>query len=370
MTDCKLSVMAEKLISAENILLFPHIGIDGDCAGCVSALAVFLRKIGKNVFALYKEELPENLKFLDRAAAYGLAEESDADAVSGLAAGEGFLQNIFVENEDIIADEVLDIAMCVDNGGFDRFPDYADKFKKAKLSLCLDHHGTSIIRGEDGSKRGIADLSHIDPAAAACGTLTFELISEIDRQWVAYGNASALPDKAIGEAIFTAITTDTGNFQYSNTDKKCHEIMAELYDWDIDFSKISVILYENERLEAVEIRSKAISRMKSLAGGKGVISYLTKEELDGLGIMPGETDSIINSLRTISGVEFAAFIKEKEAGVVRVSLRAKRDGNVAAIAEKFNGGGHIKAAGCTIYASVEEAVGMISEAIELAAAEL
>lgn len=355
MIDCKLSVMAEKLLSAENILLFPHIGIDGDCAGCTSAIAVFLRKTGKNVFALYKEELPENLKFLDR---------------EDLRAGNAYANNIFVSDSDVISDESLDIAMCVDNGSFDRFPDYEDKFRVAQVSLCLDHHETSVIKDEHGEKHGIADFSHIDSDAAACGTLTFELISEMERQRVALGNAPVLPDKSIGEAIFTAITTDTGNFQYSNTDKKCHEIMAKLYDWDIDFSKISVILYENERLEAVEIRSLAVSRMKVLAGGLGVISYLTHDELDGLGIMPGETDPIINSLRAISGVEFAAFLKEKEAGVVRVSLRAKGNGNVAEIAKKFNGGGHIKAAGCTINASVEEAVKLVSDEIEIAAGKL
>ena len=333
--------MASKLIAADNILLFPHIGIDGDCAGCTYAVASMLRSMGKNVYALYEEELPDTLNFLD--------------------AG-----GIFTKNAGVIADDSLDISMCIDNGGFDRFPNYAEKFKKAKLTLCLDHHETSIIR-DNGETRGIAELSHIDPGAAACGVLTFELLRELEAQWTAAGNPSILPDKAIGEAIFTAITTDTGNFQYSNTNRRCHEIMAELYDWDIDVSKISVTLYENERIEAIEVRSKAVSRMKILSDGLGVISYLKKSELDDLGILPGETDSIIDLMRTMRGVEFAAFLKEKEAGVIRVSLRAKSTGNVAEIAEKFGGGGHIKAAGCTINATVEEAADMIAAEIEKAA---
>ena len=345
MINCTLKEMASKLMSADNILLFPHVGIDGDCVGSCSAVAVFLRKTGKNVFALYNEGMPENLDFLDK-------------------------DSIYTEDADIIPDEKLDIAMCIDNGSYDRFPDYEEKFRNAPFTICLDHHGTSIIKGEDGSESGIADMSHIDPTAAACGELTFELLAEMNKQWMASGKPSLLPDKFIGEAIYTAITTDTGNFQYGNTNRRCHEITAELYDWGVNFSRISVILYENERLEAVEIRGKAVSRMKTIAGGHGVISYLTYDELNGYGILPGETDPIINSLKSIKGVEFAAFLKEKIAGSVWVSLRAKEKGNVAKIAEKFDGGGHVRAAGCTIHAPVGEVLRMITAEIEAAVQEI
>ena len=90
--------------------------------------------------------------------------------------------------------------------------------------------------------------------------------------------------------------------------------------------------------------------------------------MDEIGAEPFETDSVIENLRSISGVEYAAFVKEKEPGVIRVSLRAKRRGDVVAIASELGGGGHVKAAGCTLHMTVEEAVDLmkskLSEAID------
>ena len=340
-----LRTIASKLITAKNILLYPHVGIDGDAVGSCVAIARALRAMGKKAYALYEEEIPHNLSFM-------VEDES----------GEPY----FTDDADIISDDDLDVSIAVDCGGYDRFKPYGDKFKTAKVTLCVDHHGTSIVTEEDGTAHGIADYSVIDPEAAACGVLVFDLLKEMQEM----SDVRIIPDKFIGEALFAAITTDTGNFQYSNTNRKCHEVMAELYDWGIDANRISVEIYENERIQEVMIRNRAMDRMTLISGGKGAVTFVTKEDLEDIGVKAGETDSVVKVMRAIGGVEIVAFLKEKDRNVIRVSFRSKHAADVAAIASKHKGGGHKKAAGCTLYMPIDEAVKIISSEVEEALKEL
>ena len=313
--------IAEVLLKADKVLIYPHINADGDAAGSAAALCHTLRRLGKTAYVLIEDLLPANLRFMDK--------------------------GYFTFDEKVM--EHADVSVCVDCGDFGRFPKRKEKFISAKTTVCVDHHGTT---------QKFCDYNYIDPAAAATGELIYALIKEMGID----------PDVETGEAIFAAITTDTGNFQYSNTTKNCHLIMAELFDLGVDTNKVSVEIYENERPEKLVIATKALSTLELFGGGFGAIAYLTLEDMKEIGAEPFETDGIIGKLRSISGVEYAAFVKEKEPGVIRVSMRAKRRGNVADIAAQLGGGGHVKAAGCTLNMTVEEAVALIkvkmSEAIK------
>lgn len=322
--------IAEQLEKAESILLFPHINIDGDAMGSCAAVCKALRIMGKQCWILIDEELPRNLQFMDKNYCT-------------------FDQNIFPEGADV--------SMCIDCSEEKRFPQRAEAFNKGKVKLCIDHHGTS---------QPICDYNYIDGDSPAAGVLVYSLLKELGfGSGLRYGT-----DAEMGEAIFAAITTDTGNFQYSNTNKACHEICADLYDWGIDANMVSVEIYENMRIQKLQVTIRSLENIQLIAGGLGAITWISKADTDEIGSMPDETESVIEQLRAISGVEIACFAKEKEPGVIRVSFRAKRKGNVAAIAQKFNGGGHIKAAGATLYMPLEEAVKALTEEIEKAAAEL
>ena len=336
-----LREIAEKLIQAKTILLYPHVGIDGDAVGSCVAIAKALRKLGKTAYVLYKDDVPHNLEFM-------ITDEQ----------GESY----FTSDPDIITDDDLDVSMAVDCGGWDRFRPYEDKFRAAETTLCLDHHGTSIMTEEDGRTHGIADFSVIDPEAAATGILVFDLLKELQSMT----DIKVIPDREIGEALFAAITTDTGNFQYSNTNRKCYEVMAEISDWDVDTNKVSVEIYENVRMEEVRIKNLAMDHMTMVSDGKGAISYVSKEDLERIGVREGETDSVVVAMRAIKGVEVVAFLKEKDHNVVRVSFRSKSNTDVAAIAASHKGGGHKKSAGCTLNMSIGEAVELISHEVEIA----
>ena len=228
------------------------------------------------------------------------------------------LKGYFTFDEKVM--EHPDVSVCVDCGDFGRFPMRREKFLSARTTVCVDHHGTT---------QNFCDYNYVDSAAAATGELIYALIKEMVPE----------ADVETGEAIFAAITTDTGNFQYSNTTKNCHLIMAELYDLGVDTNKVSVEIYENERQEKLMITARALSALEIFGGGCGAISHLTLEDMKEIGAEPFETDGVIQKLRSISGVEYAALVKEKEPGVIRVSMRAKRRGNVATIASELGGGG-------------------------------
>ena len=309
--------IAEVLRGADKVLIYPHINPDGDAVGSAAAICRTLRNLGKTAYILMEDSVPDNLKFMDKG---------------------------YTSFDDSIIEDV-DVSLCVDCGDFGRLPAREEKFKEGKVTVCIDHHQTT---------ENYCDYNYVDPKAAATGEIIYSLIKEM----------GAVPDIETGEAIFAAITTDTGNFQYSNTTKNCHLIMAELFDLGVDTNKVSVAIYENERPEKLQITARAVSAIEMIGGGKGAVSHITLKDLEETGARPFETDGIIEKIRGLSGVEYAAFIKEKEPGVIRVSLRAKRRGNVAEIAAALGGGGHVKAAGCTLYMTMDEALKLIKAKLE------
>ena len=323
MINNTMKEIADVLRAAGSVMIFTHINMDGDALGSATALCKGLRSLGKEAYILIEDRIPAYLGFLDK----------------------GYC----TYDQDVLKN--ADVSVCVDCGDFTRFPLRKEKFLEGKTTVCIDHHRTTAK---------FCDYNYVDPDAAATGELIFALLKEL----------GCGPDVETGEAVFTAITTDTGNFQYSNTNKNCHLIMAELYDWGVDPNRASVEIYENERLEKLVVTVKALESLEIIGGGKGAVAHLTKEEMDKTGAAPDETDGVIDRLRSISGVEYAAFLKEKEPGVIRVSMRAKRLGNVAEIAARNNGGGHIKAAGCTLEMSMEEALATIKKELEEAISRL
>ncbi len=333
------------LNGGKNILLFPHINADGDAIGSCVAICKALRVIGKKAYILLEEELPENLRFLDDV---GLDTTGEVYTT--------YEKDIF-KGKDYIS-------MCIDCGDLGRFPERSEVFKGGKLKICLDHHASS---------QPVWDLNYIDSKAAATGVLAFKLLKEFGLGVNLEDNFNSDrillgQDDEIGKAIFVAITTDTGNFQYSNTNQDCHKIMAEIYSWGTELSEVSNAIYQSIRMEKFLVTNEALGSCKIISSDntkyKGAIAYLSKETQEKIGSKPSETDDVIDYLRSIKDVEYAAFLKEKEPSVIRVSFRAKSKGNVVEIAKKYEGGGHIKAAGCTLYMSLEEAVKIITKDIE------
>ena len=305
-----------QLEKADRIAIFPHILMDGDALGSAAALCHVLRSKGKDAAVLIEDKIPDNLMFLDNGYC-----TRDTDKYTG-----------------------CDIALCIDCGELNRFPERSEAFLSGKTKICIDHHPTS---------EGIGDLNYIDPEASATGEIVFELLAAINFDI----------DSEAANAIFAAITTDSGNFQYSNTTKRTHQIVTKLYDHGLDAYTTSIALYENESFEKINLMSRVLSDAVVFAGGRAIISCVSKELLRQTGARMEDSEGIVSTMRSIKGIDIAALIKENEPDKIKVSLRAK-GADVGAIAVSFGGGGHEKASGCTLHEDLESAYARIRSAIE------
>ncbi|MBR2548258.1 MAG: bifunctional oligoribonuclease/PAP phosphatase NrnA [Eubacterium sp.] len=304
--------IAEKLLEGDRIYLFPHENPDGDAIGSTAALCSMLRDMGKDCLVLIDEKLPDNLAFMD--------------------------DDMFVIPDGDI--EAPDISVAVDCSEITRFPKLMDIFKKAKTTICIDHHVTDNMP---------CDYNYIDPKAAAAGELIFLLMKTMDHK----------PTKREAEALFAAIDTDTGNFLYSNTTKQSHEIVCELYDSGIDVPSVGIELYETVAPEKNRLEVMALSQMSLFHDGKIALTVITQQMLEETGAKMSDAELVVAKLRTIKGVEIAIVLKERGPEKIFASMRAKSTANVRDIATAFGGGGHIKAAGCTMYMPLHEAVEQI-----------
>lgn len=306
--------IAAALAQSGKILLFPHVHMDGDALGSAAALCRALRKAGKACWILIEDPIPGNLQFLDR--------------------------EYCTSDQDILSSP--DLSVAVDCSDMERLGQRGRRFLSAEVTVCIDHHRTAD---------SFCDLNYIDSGAAATGELIYALLE----------TCGVSVDKEMGEALFTAIVTDTGRFQYSNTSRRTHEIAAALYDTGIDAGHICTEIYETMRMERLMIRNKALNTLSTVAGGRAVIAYVTQDMLKETGAFMDETDGIVEELRGIKGVEAAAFLKEAEDGSIKVSMRSKEALDVAEIAQSMGGGGHIRAAGCTLSCSLSEAYDQLKD---------
>lgn len=317
MKNNTLNEIGEKLLLADKIAIFPHVNADGDALGSSMALCLALKKVGKEAFVFAGEEPADNLKFMD----------------------DGF-----IKVEENCMDDV-DISICVDCGDIQRLTHRKEAFLHAPFTICIDHHVSGTY---------FCDMNHIDHKAPATGHLIYNLIKSMDIEM----------DKEIGNRIYAAIATDTGNFQYENTNKESHDIISALYDVGIEPSKVATEIYESNPLSALKIQAKAIDIMEVLCDGKVAFSYVSEEMLNSVGAKMSETESIVPKLRSIKDVELAVFLKEYGKEEIKVSLRSKSYVDVAKIAAEFGGGGHVRASGFTMNMTLDEAVYNLKEYIE------
>ena len=305
---------------AQKILIFTHMNMDGDAAGSSCALCRSLRKMGKDCYILLEDKCPGYLEFLDDA-------------------------GLFVRE----APWKQDLSLAVDCGDDSRIEKRKEVYHAAPVTACIDHH----------MKTGpFAQIEVIDPSAPAAGSLVFELLQAMN----------APIDTAAAEALYVAIATDTGSFKHGNTTAEAHLDAAKLYGYGIDAVKLNNFIYGNYPLPQLKLEAMAVERVQLIAGGRAAISWCTQEDLKQYGALDEHTECCIDRIRSIEGVEAAAFIKEKADGRLKVSLRSKSYADVNAVARQFDGGGHLRASGCTLYGSVEEAVEALKPALEASVA--
>jgi phosphoesterase RecJ-like protein len=201
-------------------------------------------------------------------------------------------------------------------------------FENGAKRICIDHHVSS---------RALYDYNLIDTHAAATAEIVYDLLEEQGTDI----------DAQIAEAVYVGLVTDTGRFQFSNTTPRSHQIAAELLERGVQPNKVSTEIYHSMRLEKLYLENAVMSTTISVKDGRGLIAHLTQAMLEESGALEEETEGLAEKLRSFRGVEVSVFLRETEDGRTKASMRSKNEYDVAALAGKFGGGGHIRAAGFT-----------------------
>ena len=301
--EISLQETGKLLLDAKKIVLCTHVSPDGDTLGSSLGLAQCLQKLGKEVIVYCADLVNKSFSFIP---GIELLQRPDA-------------------NNSVEAD----LLVVIDASSFDRIGIVGEVVKYKQL-LNIDHHI---------SNTHFADFVYLDSKAAATGEIMCELLQEM--AWPIEHN--------IAECFYIAISTDCGSFRYANTTPKTMRAGAWLLEQGVRPNEISDKLDMKSRL-TVEMLAKVLPSLTFEADGK--IAYLTIT--NDLYNKDANTDSFVNYPRYIDGVEVAIMFKAVEPKVTRVSMRSSNL-DVAQVALFFGGGGHIRAAGCTIYAPVEEA---------------
>ena len=300
---------------ARSLVLVSHIGPDGDTLGSTLGLAEALRQTGKQVTLLVDDTLPATFKFLPGLAAYQQPREGEKIP--------------------------CDLTVVVDASSKDRMG-VAEQCLDASI-LNIDHHV---------SNTRYADYLLLDDTAAATGEIMVKLLRANDRPI----------DKSMAVCFYTAIVTDCGYFKYANTTPSCMRVAADLVALGVEPNEISDLLELKSRA-SVELLGKVLPTLTFFAGGR----IATMELPLALYNKNVSTDSFIYHSRYIDGVDVAVMFKEVAENQTRVSMRSKNV-DVSKVALQFNGGGHVKAAGCTIHLPLADAkkalVAALKQALE------
>jgi len=294
--------IVQSIIQSSSIALITHINPDGDAIGSTIALMHALDKMEKLVDVYCQDMVPSMFDFLD-----GINRVTKPDQST----------------------KSYDLVISLDCSDPERMGTCAPIMDKAIRSANIDHHVSNTL---------FANINVVDEEASATGEIIYKLITLLDIE----------PNKSIAEALYTAIVSDTGRFSFSNTTPTTHRIVANLIEWGADVVQLSNLLFNNHALEWVRLLGQAINSLEIYHDGKVAIMHITQEMMDKTGAIEEHSSGIIQYAKDITGVELAALLREVDDSTIKVSLRSQSIVDVSLLAQEFGGGGHKRAAGCTI----------------------
>jgi len=311
-------IIAE-LKGGEKFLLTTHENPDGDALGSLLAMHEILNLMGKDsVMFMSRENFPLPYEYRDLPLD-GLVHEIPADA----------------DERTIV---------FLDCGNIDRMP--VDFFQRDDAHvLNIDHH-------HDNTRFGTANL--VVGTASCTAEILYTLLDDLDVEL----------NPKLAEALYVALVTDTGRFQYENTTAVSHRMAAELIEAGVDVHSLFRQLYENVPLGKVLLMGRVLTRVQRFDGGRLTVSYISREDYDIAGSDESLSEGIVDHIRALDGTLVAALVREQlkseREGIRKVSLRAANDSiDVSVIARKENGGGHRQAAGFSTEKSTDDLIAFI-----------
>lgn len=307
-----LDILEKELLGAKKVAIAGHIRPDGDCIGSCSALYQYLMQsrseLGLDQVDVYLEPFGQEFNILS---------------------------GIETIRHTYDFDDIYDVFISVDCSSKDRLGNAIRYFESAKRTICIDHHITND---------SFANVNHVVADASSTCEVLYNLMDE------------SLINKEIARSIYVGIVHDTGIFKHNNTSDKTMEIAAGLIRKGVDFTRIIDLTFVQKTYAQLQILGRCLMESMLLMDGKVIVSSINRSTMDFYEVTHSDLDGIIDQLRTAKGSEVAIFIYETGNSEYKVSLRSNGDVDVSRIAHYFGGGGHVKAAGCTMNGTVHDAI--------------
>lgn len=324
----------DTLARSRNVLITTHVRPDGDALGTAAAMAMLLRRAGIGARVLLLSHLPSKYAFI-----------FNENQIDFLDVEAGWPADFSLRPFDCL--------LVVDTGTWSQLPGLQEKLEGfIGPKLVVDHHLT---------QQDWADTKLVVTQAAAAGEIAADLISGWPMEL----------DAPMASALFLAIASDTGWFQFSNTRPQTLRLAAALMEAGVDTDQLYQRLYQNERAARVLLQTRAQETLELLEDGRLAAMTLRKSDFDQTKADVPDTENLINIPLQIAAVEVSIlFTEPKEGGPIRVSLRSKGKVDVARFAEQFGGGGHKRASGLKVDATLDAAKAAVLEAMGTAMASV
>lgn len=287
----------------DKYLILTHAHPDGDTLGCAFALREALVSLGKKAAVCCGDPIPSKYGYM------GVADEEEIDY------------------ETIIAVDVADSKLLGKS--------FEEKFGD-RVDLCIDHHG---------SNRLYAAKTLLDPTAAAACEIILSVINGLDAEVT----------KTIANNIYTGLSTDSGCFRYSNVTPRTLRMAADMIEAGAEYVKINTAMFETKTRTYVALERLALESMKMYLDEKCAFITITQDMFRESGSDESEVDAIAAIPRQIEGVQVGVTMREKTDGTFKVSMRSHEGIDVSEICAMMGGGGHPRAAGCTVNGDAQTA---------------
>jgi phosphoesterase RecJ-like protein len=319
----QLEEAARFILAKDDFLVVSHIQPDGDAAGSTFALAWMLASLGKRFTLINEGSIPDKFMYMAASVHSILNYESNPIAQS--------FQHV----------------ISVDCADFSRIGSVHECFSKDVEMLNIDHHATNDLFGS---------VNLVQPEAAA----TVEVLYDLGVQ---LGIAFSYE---LNVCIYSGLLTDTGGFRYANTSPKVMQIAADMLQRGVKGYELAEHLLEKLSYPQISLLKLSLNTLSF--GHNNQVGWVAVSLVDLIasGASSDDLDGLVNYPRNVEGVEVGLLFKEREGGVVKVSLRSGGKVDVAQIAKSFGGGGHVRAAGCAVYATLSEAIERVVQEVGLA----
>lgn len=302
-----------EVLSRDDVRIIAHKNPDGDTLGSCFALCSVLKQRGKHAEVVCGDTVPCRLSVI----------------TDGLTELKPTFRPDYIVTVDIATTELMG-------------SDYSD----IKVDCAIDHHYTNTK---------YAKKTILDGNCSSAGELLYRLLSQSKIEISRY----------TAEKLYVAIASDTGCFKFSNTTPETHETAARLLGCGFDFGDLNRRLFDEADVRILRFESELINNMRLYENGRVVFFFITRDIMSKYEVDDSETDGISYLLRRIKGAEVGATLREVPDGKTRVSLRSFGNADVSRTAQVFGGGGHIRAAGCTLDGNIYDAAEKVLKEIKL-----